>query len=164
MLVYVINVRGQSPFGDGANITKRIHIKSEESANHVIFPCMYKSRIGKDVSVQKSRGRKDLGSSVSGIYFYYGIRSTYLKHLFFMRSETFPLSRSIDNVISQLVYSLFKPLLRLASRTCLCICPFIWAGTRIVFFLFPSVRTTAFFSFQRKNLLHDLFLIIVRSL
>ena len=40
MLVSGINVRGQSPFGDGANITKRIHIKSEESANHVIFPCM----------------------------------------------------------------------------------------------------------------------------
>jgi len=37
MLVSGINVRGQSPFGDGANITKRIHIKSEESANHVIF-------------------------------------------------------------------------------------------------------------------------------
>ena len=51
-------MRGQSPFGDGANITKRIHIKSEESANHVIFPCMDKSRISKDVSVQKSRGRK----------------------------------------------------------------------------------------------------------
>ena len=51
MLVSGINVRGQSPFGDGANITKRIHIKSEESANHVIFPCVDKSRICKDASV-----------------------------------------------------------------------------------------------------------------
>ena len=51
---------GGSPYSEMVqNITKRIHIKSEESANHVIFPCMYKSRISKDVSVQKSRGRKD---------------------------------------------------------------------------------------------------------
>ena len=51
MLVSGINVRGQSPFGDGANITKRKHIKTEESANHVVFLCVDKSRISKDASV-----------------------------------------------------------------------------------------------------------------